>query len=119
MKPGQSTKVVVISDATRMDSRFEVIRIKDGKVQDPDKNKSSISAAEQFERKSKKMKKEDAAVKMMPSSSTKKGISFKNKIVSFKNSNNQSKIQKESPREKIREKTYPKNSKAKSKLQKI
>ena len=69
-------KVIVISDATRPDSRFEVIRIKDGKVQDPDKNKSSISAAEQFERKTKKTKKpkEVAAVKIMPSSRPKKGI---------------------------------------------
>ena len=69
-------KVIVISDATRPDSRFEVIRIKDGKVQDPDKNKSSISAAEQFERKTKKTKKpkEVAAVEIIPSSRPKKGI---------------------------------------------
>ena len=35
-----SVKLVVISDATRPDSRFEVIRIKDGKVIDPEKNRS-------------------------------------------------------------------------------
>ena len=69
-------KVVVISDATRPDSRFEVIRIKDGKVQDPDKSKSSISAAEQFEKKSKKTKRinEEAAVKLIPSAKPKKGM---------------------------------------------
>ena len=69
-------KVVVISDATRPDSRFEVIRIKDGKVQDPDKSKSSISAAEQFEKKSKKTKRinEEAAVKLIPSAKPKKGV---------------------------------------------
>ena len=49
-----SVKLVVISDATRPDSRFEVIRIKDGKVIDPEKNRSSISVADHFEKKSKK-----------------------------------------------------------------
>ena len=70
-----NTKVVVISDATRPDSRFEVLRIKDGKVVDPDKSKSSVSAAEQFEKKSRKsFKKEEAAVNIKPSSRPKKGI---------------------------------------------
>ena len=68
-------KVVVISDATRPDSRFEVLRIKDGKVVDPDKSRSSISAAEQFEKKSKTTSvKEKPAVKIMPSARPKKGI---------------------------------------------
>ena len=68
-------KVVVISDATRPDSRFEVLRIKDGKVVDPDKSRSSISAAEQFEKKSKNiLVKEKPAVKIMPTARPKKGI---------------------------------------------
>ena len=49
-----NVKLVVISDATRPDSRFEVIRIKDGKVIEPEKNRSSISVADHFEKKSKK-----------------------------------------------------------------
>ena len=49
-----NVKLVVISDATRPDSRFEVVRIKDGKVIDPEKNRSSISVADHFEKKSKK-----------------------------------------------------------------
>ena len=49
-----NVKLVVISDATRPDSRFEVVRIKDGKVMDPEKNRSSISVADHFEKKSKK-----------------------------------------------------------------
>ena len=70
-----NTKVVVISDATRPDSRFEVLRIKDGKVVDPDKSKSSLSAAEQFEKKKKKIfKKEEAAVNIKPSARPKKVI---------------------------------------------
>ena len=93
-------KVVVISDATRPDSRFEVIRIKDGKVQDPNKNESSISAAEQFERKSKKIKKpkEDPAVKIMPSSRPKKSLFtritslFKSTSSSNKDIKNQKKL---------------------------
>jgi len=54
-----SVKLVVISDATRPDSRFEVIRIKDGKVIDPEKNRSSISVADHFEKKSKKKTSEE------------------------------------------------------------
>ena len=49
-----NVKVVVISDTTRPDSRFEVVRIKDGKVIDPDKTRSSISVADHFEKKNKK-----------------------------------------------------------------
>ena len=70
-----NTKVVVISDATRPDSRFEVLRIKDGKIVDPEKSKSSLSAAEQFEKKTKKtFKKEEAVVNIKPSVRPKKGI---------------------------------------------
>ena len=70
-----NTKVVIISDATRPDSRFEVLRIKDGKVVDPDKSRSSISAAEQFEKKTRSAPvKEKAVVKIMPSARPKKGI---------------------------------------------
>ena len=54
-----NVKLVVISDATRPDSRFEVIRIKDGKVIDPEKNRSSISVADHFEKKSKKKNSEE------------------------------------------------------------
>ena len=54
-----NVKLVVISDATRPDSRFEVIRIKDGKVIDPEKNRSSISVADHFEKKSKKKTSEE------------------------------------------------------------
>jgi len=91
-------KVVVISDATRPDSRFEVIRIKDGKVQDPDKSKSSISAAEQFEKKTKKTKriKEEAAVKMIPSAKPKKGML--SKIVNlFRTKSQTNKVAKKKP----------------------
>ena len=105
-------KVVVISDATRPDSRFEVIRIKDGKVQDPDKNKSSISAAEQFERKTKKSKKPEvvAAVKIMPTSMPKKGIL--SKITSLFKSN--PKVT-EKPKRKPNNRRKPQNKNFKSK----
>ena len=102
-------KVVVISDATRPDSRFEVIRIKDGKVQDPDKSKSSISAAEQFEKKSKKTKRinEEAAVKLIPSAKPKKGML--SKIVNlFKAKSPTNKVAKKKPVQKKRVK--PKNT---------
>ncbi len=102
-------KVVVISDATRPDSRFEVIRIKDGKVQDPDKSKSSISAAEQFERKTKKTKrtKEEAAVKLIPSAKPKRGML--SKIVNlFKTKGPTNKIAKKKPTQK--KNVQPKNA---------
>ena len=102
-------KVVVISDATRPDSRFEVIRIKDGKVQDPDKSKSSISAAEQFEKKSKKTKRinEEAAVKLIPSAKPKKGVL--SKIVNlFKPKSQINKIAKKKPTQK--KNVQPKNA---------
>ena len=102
-------KVVVISDATRPDSRFEVIRIKDGKVQDPDKSKSSISAAEQFEKKSRKTKiiNEEAAVKLIPSAKPKKGML--SKIVNlFKAKSPTNKVAKKKPVQKKR--VQPKNT---------
>ena len=54
-----NVKLVVIFDATRPDSRFRVIRIKDGKVIDPEKNRSSISVADHFEKKTKKRNSEE------------------------------------------------------------
>ena len=106
-----NTKVVVISDATRPDSRFEVLRIKDGKVVDPDKSKSSLSAAEQFEKKKKKVfKKEEAAVNIKPSARPKKGII--SKIVDMFSSKRPRKIKVKTPpknfKRKNNRKTYPK-----------
>ncbi len=105
-------KVVVISDATRPDSRFEVIRIKDGKVQDPNKNESSISAAEQFERKSKKIKKpkEDPAVKIMPSSRPKKSL-FKRITSLFKSTSSSNKDIKNQKKLHSKRKSQPKHNK--------
>ena len=111
-------KVVVISDATRPDSRFEVIRIKDGKVQDPDKSKSSISAAEQFEKKSKKTKRinEEAAVKLIPSAKPKKGML--SKIVNlFKAKSPTNKVAKKKPLQKKR--VQPKNTRHSNKNQRF
>ena len=111
-------KVVVISDATRPDSRFEVIRIKDGKVQDPDKSKSSISAAEQFEKKSKKTKRinEEAAVKLIPSAKPKKGML--SKIVNlFKTKSPTNKVAKKKPVQKKR--VQPKNTRHSNKNKKF
>ena len=108
-----NTKVVVISDATRPDSRFEVLRIKDGKVVDPDKSKSSLSAAEQFEKKKKKIfKKEEAAVNIKPSARPKKGII--SKIVDMFSSKQPKKIKVKTPpknfKRKNNRKTYPKKA---------
>ena len=108
-----NTKVVVISDATRPDSRFEVLRIKDGKVVDPDKSKSSLSAAEQFEKKKKKVfKKEEAAVNIKPSARPKKGII--SKIVDMFSSKRPRKIKVKTPpknfKRKNNRKTYPKKA---------
>ena len=75
LRPDQIQKVVVISDATRPDSRFpEALRIKDGKVVDPDKSKSSLSAAEQFEKKRRKYSKRRSCSQHKPSARPKKGI---------------------------------------------
>ena len=106
-----NTKVVVISDATRPDSRFEVLRIKDGKIVDPEKSKSSLSAAEQFEKKTKKtFKKEEAAVNIKPSVRPKKGII--SKIVDIFSSKQPKKIKVKTPPKNFKRKnvknTYPK-----------
>ncbi len=70
-----NVKVVVISDTTRPDSRFEVVRIKDGKVIDPDKTRSSISVADHFEKKNKKkVIEEKPLVEVKRSSRPKKGF---------------------------------------------
>jgi ribonuclease E len=108
-----NTKVVVISDATRPDSRFEVLRVKDGKIVDPEKSKSSVSAAEQFEKKSKKSyKKEVAAVNIKPSSRPKKGII--SKLVNIFSSKETKKIKVKTPPKNFKrpnkKKPYPKNS---------
>jgi hypothetical protein len=88
---------------------FEVLRIKDGKVVDPDKSKSSVSAAEQFEKKSRKsFKKEEAAVNIKPSSRPKKGIL--SKIVNIFTPNQT---------KKVKVKTPPKNFKRNNKKKPI
>ena len=112
-------KVVVISDATRPDSRFEVIRIKDGKVQDPNKNESSISAAEQFERKSKKIKKpkEDPAVKIMPSSRPKKSL-FTRITSLFKSTSSSNKDIKNQKKLPSKRKSQPKHNKNQNRINK-
>ena len=108
-----NTKVVIISDATRPDSRFEVLRVKDGKIVDPEKSKSSASAAEQFEKKSKKSyKKEVAVVNIKPSSRPKKGII--SKLVNIFSSKETKKINVKTPPKNFKrpnkKKPYPKNS---------
>ena len=79
-----SVKLVVISDATRPDSRFEVIRIKDGKVIDPEKNRSSISVADHFEQKSKKKSSEEKPLLDIKRSRRPKKSLFKRFIEFFK-----------------------------------
>ena len=103
-----NTKVVVISDATRPDSRFEVLRIKDGKVVDPEKSKSSLSAAEQFEKGTKKtFKKEEAVVNIKPSVRPKKGII--SKIVDIFSSKQPKKIKVKTPPKNFKGKNNKKN----------
>lgn len=103
-----NTKVVVISDATRPDSRFEVLRIKDGKVVDPEKSKSSLSAAEQFEKRTKKtFKKEEAVVNIKPSVRPKKGII--SKIVDIFSSKQPKKIKVKTPPKNFKGKNNKKN----------
>ena len=107
-----NTKVVVISDATRPDSRFEVLRVKDGKIVDPEKSKSSVSAAEQFEKKSKKSYKKEVAADIKPSSRPKKGII--SKLVNIFSSKETKKIKVKTPPKNFKrpnkKKPYPKNS---------
>ena len=86
-----NVKVVVISDTTRPDSRFEVVRIKDGKVIDPDKTRSSISVADHFEKKNKKkIIEEKPLVEVKRSSRPKKGF-FSSLIDIFKTEKKSSK----------------------------
>ena len=98
-----SVKLVVISDATRPDSRFEVIRIKDGKVIDPEKNRSSISVADHFEKKSKKKTSEEKPLLDIKRSRRPKKSLFKRILELFKSNKPKKKYQKSNKR--------PKNSK--------
>ena len=93
-----SVKLVVISDATRPDSRFEVIRIKDGKVIDPEKNRSSISVADHFEQKSKKKSSEEKPLLDIKRSRRPKKSLFKIFIEFFKS--NKPKKTKQKPNKK-------------------
>ena len=89
-----SVKLVVISDATRPDSRFEVIRIKDGKVIDPEKNRSSISVADHFEKKSKKKTSEEKPLLDIKRSRRPKKSLFKRILDLFKSNKPKKKSQK-------------------------
>ena len=95
-----SVKLVVISDATRPDSRFEVIRIKDGKVIDPEKNRSSISVADHFEKKSKKKTSEEKPLLDIKRSRRPKKSLFKRILELFKSNNPKKKSQKFNKRSK-------------------
>ena len=108
-----SVKLVVISDATRPDSRFEVIRIKDGKVIDPEKNRSSISVADHFEKKSKKKSLEEKPLLDIKRSRRPKKSLFKRFIELFKSTQPKKQTQKPSKRSKFSKnqskKPYQKN----------
>ena len=108
-----SVKLVVISDATRPDSRFEVIRIKDGKVIDPEKNRSSISVADHFEKKSKKKTSEEKPLLDIKRSRRPKKSLFKRILDLFKSNKPKKKSQKSNKRSKYSKnqgkKTYQKN----------
>ena len=95
-----SVKLVVISDATRPDSRFEVIRIKDGKVIDPEKNRSSISVADHFEKKSKKKTSEEKPLLDIKRSRRPKKSLFKRILELFKSNKPKKKSQKLNKRSK-------------------
>ena len=95
-----SVKLVVISDATRPDSRFEVIRIKDGKVIDPEKNRSSISVADHFEKKSKKKTSEEKPLLDIKRSRRPKKSLFKRILELFKSNKPKKKSQKTNKRSK-------------------
>ena len=95
-----SVKLVVISDATRPDSRFEVIRIKDGKVIDPEKNRSSISVADHFEKKSKKKTSEEKPLLDIKRSRRPKKSLFKRFLELFKSNKPKKKSQKSNKRSK-------------------
>jgi hypothetical protein len=108
-----SVKLVVISDATRPDSRFEVIRIKDGKVIDPEKNRSSISVADHFEKKSKKKTVEEKPLLDIKRSRRPKKSLFKRILELFKSNKPKKKSQKPNKRSKYSKnqgkKPYQKN----------
>ena len=95
-----SVKLVVISDATRPDSRFEVIRIKDGKVIDPEKNRSSISVADHFEKKSKKKTSEEKPLLDIKRSRRPKKSLFKRILELFKSNKPKKKYKKSNKRHK-------------------
>ena len=95
-----NVKLVVISDATRPDSRFEVIRIKDGKVIDPEKNRSSISVADHFEKKTKKRNSEEKPLLNIKRSRRPKKSLFKKFLELFKSNKPKRKIQKTTKRNK-------------------
>ena len=95
-----NVKLVVISDATRPDSRFEVIRIKDGKVIDPEKNRSSISVADHFEKKTKKRHSEEKPLLNIKRSRRPKKSLFKKFLELFKSNGPKRKIQKTTTRNK-------------------
>ena len=95
-----NVKLVVISDATRPDSRFEVIRIKDGKVIDPEKNRSSISVADHFEKKTKKRHSEEKPLLNIKRSRRPKKSLFKKFLELFKSNKPKRKIQKTTTRNK-------------------
>ena len=95
-----NVKLVVISDATRPDSRFEVIRIKDGKVIEPEKNRSSISVADHFEKKSKKKTVEEKPVLDIKRSQRPKKSFFKRILELFKNNKPKKKTKKPKKRSK-------------------
>ena len=108
-----NVKLVVISDATRPDSRFEVIRIKDGKVIEPEKNRSSISVADHFEKKSKKKTIEEKPVLDIKRSQRPKKSLFKRILELFKSNKPKKKTQKSKKRSKYSKnqgkKPYSKN----------
>ena len=108
-----NVKLVVISDATRPDSRFEVIRIKDGKVIDPEKNRSSISVADHFEKKSKKKTSEEKPLLNIKRSRRPKKSLFKKILELFKSNKSKKKIPKSNKRSKYsksqNKKPYQKN----------
>ena len=95
-----NVKLVVISDATRPDSRFEVIRIRDGKVIDPEKNRSSISVADHFEKKTKKRNSEEKPLLNIKRSRRPKKSLFKKFLELFKSNKPKRKIQKTTKRNK-------------------
>ena len=104
-----NVKLIVISDATRPDSRFEVIRIKDGKVIEPEKNRSSISVADHFEKKTKKKSIEEKPLLNIKRSKRPKKSLLSKFLDLFKNKKTKKSIKKGNQRKK-----YTKNQGKKS-----